>query len=512
MPSSNKTGLVLKISLVLFILLATVAYKLNVYFKNEKLYSDEVRMRNKVVLLKTAVSGQLSQLRNTLSGYENRLDESDINWVQLDPFFAIASIVDENHVLKVNQILVRSNTPAERWNAIYLEKALAVNQAVDKEKNNSTVLAQLFLDKTGMKFLILRFKTGLGKELAVIGSADYFQKFFDLERGEKGTALLATTEDVLVAHSEGDYIATQTSETRISKKKYLYEKEEIIGTNLIAMNYILKNKIVAGFAVPWSIAGVVVGFGCILIAVLFYSLDPIDRKVERYKLQERAQIYKETVGNLTDKAERFKTDNFKIDNNKADLPPVQILEQDPASVTDKKTSPPKDFYIINQNEKEVKVFKAGPVFSLTPDLTTTSTFNAEVTKTMFTEVDSKNVIDDEKTTKLNSGLNSGLNSEKDQFLTLDSAQIDLTDIEKALALDDFDSENITGDEITIAGKAGNEASAELLKHNLTSQKVSISPAGSVIDKPQFTLQRKDYKVDEFKVNIRRPENIQRSKL
>lgn len=474
MQSSSKTGLVLKISAILLILLAIVVYKLSGYFKNEKLYAAETLVRNKVVLAKTSVSSQLTQLRNTLSSYENGLEESNINWVGLDPFFAIASLNSNfnntDRKLKVSQILVRSNTPAEGWNSAYLEKALSIYGS----KNKSPILVQVFKDKAGGKFLIIRFRTTESKELAVVGSADYFQKFFDLERGEKSTALLANTENILVAHSEGDYITTQTSETRLSKKKYLFEKEEIAGTNLIAMNYILKSNIAEGLAVPWPIVGVVAGFGCILLAILFYSLDPLERKIERYKSQERAQIYKDTLGSLVKKSDLLKdnilpettvfTDSPTDENYYESPPPIPLPEMPeiaPVVVTEKKQVLPKEFYSINKTENEVAV----PTF--------------------------EPVINDEITVE------KSLNEES--FLALDDSHIDLADIEKALALDDFDSEDAASDPASIL------ASTEILKENLTSQKISISANGALIDKPQFSFEKKTYKVDEFITNIRNPE-------
>ena len=467
MQSSNKTGLVLKISAILLILLATIVYKLNGYFRNEKFYTTETLVRNKVVLAKTSVSSQLTQLRNSLSSYESGLVESNINWVGLDPFFAIASldIIGATGLnLKVKQILVRSNTPAEGWNEAYFEKALSIN----KSKNKSPILVQLFKDKAGSKFLIIRFKIAENKELAVVGGADYFQKFFDLERGEKSTALLATTEDILVAHSEGDYIATQTSETGLSGKKYLFEKEEIAGTNLIAMNYILKSNIASGLAVPWSIVGVIAGVGCILMAILFYSLDPLERKIERYKNQERAQIYKDTLSGLVQKPNLESVENYyesppPIPLSEV-LPKVEPEVPPPAHtplvvVAEKKQALPKDFYAINQTENEVKV----PTF--------------------------EPVIEDEKTTSVETS------SSEDQFLTLDNSSIDLSDIEKALALDDFDNEETTSD----------PAAEEILKENLTSKKISISANGAQVDKPLFSFEKKTYRVDEFKTSIRKPE-------
>jgi len=37
------------------------------------------------------------------------------------------------------------------------------------------------------------------------------------------------------------------------------------------------------------------------------------------------------------------------------------------------------------------------------------------------------------------------------------------------------------------------------------QSSSVSPVGAPIEKPQFTLEKKEFKVDQFKVNVRRPE-------
>lgn len=469
MQSSNKTGLVLKISAVLFILLATVVYKLNGYFKNEKQYSMQTQLRSKVVAAKTTVSSQLAQLKNTLSSYENELSDSNINWVQLDPFFAIARLDKVNQTLKVNQMLVRSSTPAERWNSAYLERALGIN----KSRKTDPIISQLFSDRAGNKFLIIRFKTSAGKELAVVGGADYFQKFFDLERGGDGTALLATTENILAAHSEGDYIATLTEETKFSAKKYLIEKEEILGTNLIAMNYILKKKIASGFVVPWSIVGVVAGFGCILIAVLFYSLEPIEKRVERYKKQERDQIYKDTVGGLVNKA-GFGGSTIPT---QAPAPPPKIevkkevpIEQKAPSVAaiDKKDIPKNFFDISKLSEAKDEV-----------GVDTQITDIEEQTKTV-----SIDHFAEEKT---------HANLDSTQFLALPEEKIDISDIEKALALDDFDSE-----------EAEMQSAAQLEK-NLTPQKISVSPSGAPIDRPQFSLERKNFKVDEIKINIRRPE-------
>ena len=475
MPPSNKTGLVFKISAVLFVLLALVIYKLNDYFKNEKQFLSETQLRSKVVQARTTVASQVSQLKNVLSSYETELADTSINWVQLDPFFAIAKVEDTGRSLKVSKLLVRSNTPAERWNELYLERALALN----KSNSKNPLVAQLFQDRAGSKFLILRFKNVQKRELALVGSAEYFQKFFDNERGENSTALLVTAENMLVAHSEGDYIATLTQEAKLSKKKYLVEREEIPGTNLIAMNYILKKKINSGFVVPWSIVGVVVGFGFILVAVVFYSLDPIERKVERYKKQEREQIYKDTVGSMVEAAAGSTKPAMPIVHPKlrenAVLQQKEQLEKTRAigEVTQTKS-------IVQPEEQVTKTVRIEPEAFIPKPVV-----NPEV----IAEVKIPDMIEQElEKTRTNILI--------DHFKALEEPQIDISDIEKALALDELTPEDERA--VSIA--------SEMLKENLTSQKISVNLGGAKIDKPSFALNKKEFKVNDFKVHVRRPDN------
>ncbi len=475
MQPSNKTGLVFKISAVLFVLLALVVYKLNDYFKNEKQFLSETQLRSKVVQAKTTVSSQVSQLKNVLSSYETELADTSINWVQLDPFFAIAKVEDTGRSLKVSKLLVRSNTPAESWNENYLERALALN----KSNSKSPLVAQLFQDRAGSKFLILRFKNAQKRELALVGSAEYFQKFFDNERGERSTALLVTAENMLAAHSEGDYIATLTQEAKLSKKKYLIEREEIPGTNLIAMNYILKKKISSGFVVPWSIVGVVVGFGFILVAVVFYSLDPIERKVERYKKQEREQIYKDTVGSMVGAAANSmkpaKAVVFPEMRENAVLQQKEQLEKTRA--TAEATQTKSIFQPEEQVTKTVRIEQEKVIPK------------SEAQPEVIVEVKIPDPTEEElERTRTNILI--------DHFKALEEPQIDISDIEKALALDELTPEDEGA--VTIA--------AEMLKENLTSQKISITPGGAKIDKPSFALNKKEFKVNDFKVHVRRPDN------
>lgn len=292
MQPSAKTGLVFKISIALFFLLALVLYKINDYFKQEKWVVAQNQLRTQIISTKTSVSSQIAQLRNVLSSFETEINESKLNWVQLDPFFAIASGLKVNEEkIEIHQFVGRSGTVAERWNASYLEKALQIHSV----SYENPITTQLFQDKSGSKYLSISFAFAGSRVITVVGSADYFQKFFDLERGGKSISFLKNTEQMIAAHTESDYVATLAEEEFFKSKNYLFEKEEIAGTNLIAVSYLSKKVLGAGFVTPWSVVGLIVGFGMILIAILYYSLDPIERKVERYKKQERDQVFKETL-------------------------------------------------------------------------------------------------------------------------------------------------------------------------------------------------------------------------
>lgn len=457
------------------VLLAAIVYKMNDYFKSERRTTVEAKLHQKTALLKTAVASQISQIRNTLSSYEQQLDEAHINWVQLDPFFAIAHLDVKTGAPRVTQMLARSGTPAERWNAQFLNQALLLN----KPQKETPVMAQMFQSKQGAKFLVLRFSVADGKQIAVVSGVEFFQKFFDLERGEKSVALLSTTEDMLVAHSEGDYVATVTPETRLSKKKYLFERDEILGTNLIVMNYILKSKVASGFAAPWSIAGVVLGFGCILIAVLFYSLDPIERKMERYKRQERAQVYKDTLGGLVTQSTIPQLRQKAADDFKAGVratPEAKVQQQNSVVEPESKTQAPKKFYSTQPVEQELPVENEQQEVGGRVNLEDISSESLEETKTStHLHVEEIKTQNDEK------------------FISLNNEKIDLNEIEKALALDDFDNE-AADFQTTQSGSDSSPVGINSV--------VSVSPVGAPIEKPQFNFEKKEYRIDRMKIHIR----------
>lgn len=287
-----KTKLVVKLIAVLVLLLAVVLYKMNDFYKQEKLFQAEAQVHKQIISVKTAVASQILAVKNALSSFDVEIHENQINWVQLDPFFALARLEKKaDGSFTVLQYFGRSGTLGERWSRAYLEKALSVR----KSKSTQPIQARLFKDRSGAKFLALIFSSADQQQIAVVGGASYFQKYFDLERGGPMTSALMTTDHILAAHSESDYIASVSDEEQLSKAKYIFEKEEILGTNLEVISYSLKKMVAAAWMVPWSVVSLIFGFGFVLIGILFYGLGPLDKKIERYKKQEREQVFKETL-------------------------------------------------------------------------------------------------------------------------------------------------------------------------------------------------------------------------
>lgn len=453
------------------------------------------QVRKRVITIKTSVSGQLAQLRNTVSSFETGLNEANVNWVQLDPFFALARVQNNNGVLKVEQIVSRSNTPAERWNPAYLEAALRINQS----REAADILVQLYKDQQGSKFMLIRFSVGGGHEVVVAGSADYFQKYFDIERGSRNRSLLVTSEKILAAHTEADYIVSPTKEASLSSKQYIIEREDIVGTNLTAVSYVLKSKVAPGFVVPWSIFGVVVGFGFILIGVLFYSLDPLERRIEKYKKQEREQIYKDTVqavgeetksglqapSRMISREEAFPTKPPITAAQDADTPPPRSTVQRADLTSEFEASQPRRIQIDEDQPSEAPAAQIEIIDLLE---------RAPKHEAIMNEIEKSNVVKITEDTFVPPAADA---KSQDQFVTLDEEKIDLDEIEKALALDDFDQDQ--------PAPSFSVGAANALDKNLRPQKINLDRSGTSIDEPQFVFEKKDFKVDEIKVNVRRPE-------
>ncbi len=428
-------------------MLAVVLYKLNDYFKQEKWQLAQNQMRTKIVSVKTSVSSQIATLKNVLSSYEQELVESKINWVQLNPFFGIARaqrVGGQNSTqYRVTQFIGRSGSVGEKWNTNYLEKALSL-QIPSTEQ---AITAQLFQDKSGAKYMTLRFADEAGHALIVVGGADYFQKYFDADRAGKTVSLLQTTDHVLAAHNEADYLATIMDDSAFSSKKYLIEKEDIAGTNLVAMNLISRKALTKDFAVPWSIVGLIIGFGLMIVGILSYTIEPLDRRIEKYRMQEREQIFKETLSeNLA-----------PVQTKPVEAKPVEV-KSTPVEIVKAKIEIPDSF-----NEG---------LGAFPQDLI---------------EIEIQNQLEHTHTST------TVTNDQQTGIVDLDPEQAeDGLDLDKALSLDDLESEDLI------------YKSVDFIQDQMTSKKINISEKTNLVSQPTFEFQRKEFKVESINVSVRRP--------
>lgn len=552
---SNKTGIVLKISIAFIVLLAIVLYKLNDHFKQEKILISQSQIRNKLVATKTSVSSQISSLRNVLSSYQSELSENKINWVQLDPFFSIALAKKNNGgaTYKITQYVGRSGSLGERWNAAYLEQALSLQPP----NSDQPVVAQLFQDKSGSKFLSLRFDLSEDRAVLVVGAADYFQKFFDLERGNQMTSLLETTDHVLAAHSEADYVATLSDEHALSESKYLIEKQEIAGTNLSAISYVYKKSLAAGFNMPWSIVGLILGFGCLIIGFLFYNLESLEKRVERYRKQEREEIFKKTVeqqmnetqpisAELSSQSEQLsQTDSLQKSAHELDQTLINQLVT--TSTTKNKDNSASQFSTQNNevlfeqklvdnwvdqtlaaqgksksdivlDQQLVDNFVVQSVQTKAePHVLDQKLVDNFVESSLFVTPDVAEVIKQVELSKQKVASKSF--DEEDPHLAQTNTGIDVNKIFIAdseptiihkLSLSDIDGEDhIDLDQVLALDDIDTEVTAKTnlkeIEESMTSKKFNVNSEPARVTKPEFKFESKKFNVDSMPVKMRRPE-------
>lgn len=462
---------------------------MNDYFKQEKYSLAQSQLRTQIISIKTSVASQIATLKNVLSSYEYELSEGKINWVQLDPFFGIAKADrvggKNSNQFRITQFVGRSGSFGSNWNAAYLQKALARQRLV----SDDPITVQLFSDARGTKFMTVRFANPNGRAVMVVGAAEYFQKYFDLSRGGKVTALLETSERVLAAHSEADYLGSLMDENAVSSKKFLIEREEIAGTNLVAMNFISRKSLAKGFAVPWSVVGLILGFGMLIVGVLIYTLDPIEKRIEKYKMQEREQVYKDTLADALAGQEKVVAPavqevvppqtatglvQAKIEKQKSELTPgpvAQALAPPPLQIT----------------------FPRTPAPDLKPGFAETKK-SIEDKQTQIANDFEKTFIPPQKKNPAVGGTGS---------IVLDSSQVetfeyapsdsDGIDLDKVLALDEVDSEEAA------------QASSQFVQEKLTSKTINASQQIGDVAKPSFAVKKKEFRVDAIEVPVRRPE-------
>lgn len=273
------------IGAIVFIVVVVI-WKLNSYYKQEKSAQVEAQIHQQNITLKTSVSSQLAQLKNIISSYQGQIDESKINWVQINPFFTLAQIeIADNGTYSVKNLFTKSGSAADNWSKDYLQKALSYSSYSQKELHG-----QLFQNQAGEKFLTLIFSEpkiqNTRQAVALIGEAPYFQKYFDTIRSGKSTNLLLTSDQVIVGHTQSDYIATKSQELKLDSTKYFLDRDEIRSSNFVIASYAPKVSKGETLSIPLFVLIFIFGFSFLIIGILLSVLKPIENE------QRKADIFK----------------------------------------------------------------------------------------------------------------------------------------------------------------------------------------------------------------------------
>lgn len=350
-----KTKYVYVTTAILCIFVLLVIFKLNDYYKIEKLQTVSNQMSQQNRSLKTSISTQLGQLKNILSTYSVRMDESKLNWVQMDPMTVMA----QTHISKAGQfevknIFTKSGSKTERWTKDFLQKALAL-----RKYSGRAIHADLFQTAAGDKYLALSFvgaSSASGSDaVTVVGDANYFQKFFDLNRSKKITHLIMTTANIVAGHSESEYVGSITAEGELNPKKYFADTEELRSSNLKIISYVSHAQVSSFINIPMVLLGLILGFSCVLIGILFYAFRPIEKTLQAQKTAAREVVYQETVQKVMKEnqhvvqaplpAAEFKIPDLVVQNLVAEKPklppmrgadpvvPVQMFVPSPAGLS-----------------------------------------------------------------------------------------------------------------------------------------------------------------------------------
>ena len=270
----------------IILIVVVVVWKLNSYYKQEKSAFVEGQIQQQTITLKTSISSQIAQLKNVISSYQGQIDESKINWVQINPFFALVQLdIAENGTYVVKNLYIKSGTPAENWSKDYLQKAFSYSPFSNKD-----IHAQLFQSLAREKFLSLIFSDekirNSRQAVALVGDAAYFQKYFDTVRSAKNVNVLMASDDVVVGHTQSDYIATKSQESKLNSSKYFMDRDEIRSSNLFVLSYSAKLTKNEFLAIPLFVLIFVFGFSILVVGILLYVLKPIENE------QRKADIFK----------------------------------------------------------------------------------------------------------------------------------------------------------------------------------------------------------------------------
>ncbi len=290
--------------------LVLLIWKLNDYYKSEKSAYLQNQIQQQNINIKTSIAGQLTQLKNNISSYQGLISETQINWIQLNPFFTLSQVeINSQGQYKFKNLFVKSGTAADNWSIEYLQKALSYTK-----HSGLNVHAQLFQNQNADKFLALVFTDVPGQKnrqgVVLVSEAFYFQKYFDIQKQGKSINVLMTKDQIVAGHTQSDYVATRSKELQLNSKQYYYEKDEINASNLIIASYSLKKSKGQFLFIPPFLSSFIFGLSCIIIGLFLYLYKP-EEQLKR-KAAQITKAFDEVQNNKKSNSEFIKPETAAL--------------------------------------------------------------------------------------------------------------------------------------------------------------------------------------------------------
>ncbi len=330
-----------------FIIVGLVLWQLNDIYRREKKTQKQSFQQTQLTGLRTTVSAQISQMRNTISTYFLKVDEKQINWVQLKPFYFLGLVKEsQSGEITIDQVFTLAGSKAESWTSASVQRYF--NKPI---RGDELTKVKVFQDAFGDKHAAFIFfdkdlRSNLQRTgVMIVGDVSFLQKFFELQRSQLMTQTLLTNDQLVVAHSQFNYVSHASDEAKASKDKFFTERQDIRGTNLFLFSY-SPIKSSAMVHIPYSVVGLILGLTFLISGVLVFIAKPLDRAVQLAEKNHRDQLFQKTVNeHLND---HLSFSSKKIDErtspNFPKTPPPQPAAQNIPDI-----AWPEELSIVNSN-------------------------------------------------------------------------------------------------------------------------------------------------------------------
>lgn len=291
-----KTKLIAIIGGVAALFIGTVLWWTDSFVYGDRLSWVESQGRTQVEAMNTSLTAEFKTVyRLALSLNPSQVAQGNVNWSQLNPYFAVASLDFTSGQVQVTSLVAKEDTAAHGWSKDFVKAAIGPLQ---ERRRDMRFYVKPFQDAKKGRYVSVLVLNG-NNAIALLGSGEIFQSFVDSQKGSFNSFSVVTLNGLTVAHTTPEYLGTVMREDPVYKwaagleaahgSEVLQTRAgEMIGlfevvpqTNLYVMSSASVANAMAGRSqIFWQI--VLMGTGLLLVAGagLYYWLDrlPISKK------------------------------------------------------------------------------------------------------------------------------------------------------------------------------------------------------------------------------------------